>query len=346
MKLVRLVIVSFEPYPEDREGWRFEAGSVTVEAFVAWKNGRKTTVAVSATIALQTAPEITEDGLIIVPEEPRRETEEAIESVVALIAISAGSRRRIASLSPHVAFVPSDGDSASALSAASGITVDPISIPSMEADISITTLNQLQDRIDGVLLLAEALASTHASGRYHELIRFFERAFRSNYKQLPQHLTHFLSRSDLGYTAAEVRKWIDELRDPLAHGGRDTLVLESDVSLLINRIEQAAYDVLFNKVDWRTPSAKRRDLWTPASGTASEDPSEIFVTKGRAAVLTGTLYDPFGAYPIDLHHSLPEAAIPAEWWMPSIREITYPGTLHVLPGPEELSPSDDKATDD
>jgi hypothetical protein len=46
-------------------------------------------------------------------------------------------------------------------------------------EITQDMLSDLEDRRDGVSLLAEALANSHETGRFRELARFYERAFRA-----------------------------------------------------------------------------------------------------------------------------------------------------------------------
>src|SRR6185436_4298514 len=80
------------------------------------------------------------------------------------------------------------------------------------------TLSVLQDRLDGVQLLAEALSHDHATGRFHDLLRFFERSFAQRSGLLVKPLGQFLQGADQNYTTREIQHWIE--RGPLTHADR------------------------------------------------------------------------------------------------------------------------------
>jgi hypothetical protein len=174
-------------------------------------------------------------------------------------------------------------------------------------------LQGLGDRLDGLQALATLLSQTHPLGRYREAVRFFEMAFARPITALDKKLAQFLTSGRLGYTRQEVVRWI-EPRHGSVHGDRTPapqLVWDADVAQFMDRIEQAVYDALFNKKDWRNPSHARRDLWRPVSGTA--DPNNgVFVTQGHGGVMSVQLLDGFGAYPHDLSANL--MSRPPDWW--------------------------------
>ena len=92
-------------------------------------------------------------------------------------------------------------------------------------------------------------------------MRLFESGFALEFSQMAKKLTQFLNPA-FGYTRSEIASWI-EMRDPLTHadGKRsDLILLDSDVRKVTQRMEQAAYDVLFNKQMWRDRSRSRRNL--------------------------------------------------------------------------------------
>lgn len=80
---------------------------------------------------------------------------------------------------------------------------------------------------------------------------------------------------------------------------------------MIRRIEQAAYDVLFNKAKWRYPSAERRNVWSPPAGTALNS-HDFFVVEGSEASLQFQMLDDFGSYPLDLSAGI--EMLPEGWW--------------------------------
>jgi hypothetical protein len=128
-------------------------------------------------------------------------------------------------------------------------------------------------------------------------------------------LAQFLASGHFGYTRAEVAQWIAP-RHGSVHGDRTPapdIVWDADVAPFMDRFEQAVYDALFNKRDWRNPSQSRRGLWRPISGTDAPD-GRPFMTQGHGGVMSVQLFDGFGAYPHDLSANL--RSLPAEWWCP------------------------------
>lgn len=181
--------------------------------------------------------------------------------------------------------------------------------PSSDLDASV--LSKLSDREDGVALLVEALSHDHAMGRFHEFIRLFERAFARSGKTLTSPLNEFLS-SRFGYTTAELSRWFEELRDPATHAdARTEFLLEADVRPVIDRMEQAAFDVLLNKALWRDPSTDRRDVWAPTAGSTNPR-GGAFIVQGTTPVTYGAILDEYGAFPMDLSGVI--AQRPGSWW--------------------------------
>lgn len=301
MKLIRLVIGVFEPTPRR---WPTDVVQVDTSSVRVISNDSATPSGeghlrlLVGEVEVTESLELTEDNHVIVPAESRQRAERAIETVSNLIAVANGVRRSLSSPEPCIAFVPVNDAEREWLERSNGIYL-PIggAIASSRIELDIfPLLPQLQDRLDGVGLLAEALAHGHATGRFHEYMRFFERAFGRNYKALPQLLTQYLQPLDWGYDQSEIDHW-RSLRDPAIHGNAQEFLVESGLLPISERLEQAAYDVLFNKADWRSPNVKRRNVWTRTSGTTSGKSSNHFVTQGIGAVLQFAPLDPFGAYP-------------------------------------------------
>jgi hypothetical protein len=185
------------------------------------------------------------------------------------------------------------------------------------------TLSALSDRQDGVALLAEGLSHSNALGRYHEFLRLFERAFGRKTGGLVASLVPFLSteESPMGFTKREIHSWI-EARPKAAHADRrPEFFLEADVRPWVNRMEEAAYDVLLNKASWREPSTARRDLWRPTAG--SLDPTtDIFITSGTQAYLSYQVFDGFHAYPLVLAGPLTTSSLQAFGSKAELKELT------------------------
>ena len=184
----------------------------------------------------------------------------------------------------------------------------------MRADVpTFDVLDSLVDRLDGVALLAEATAHGHLVGQFHEYVRLFERAFALGSSKLCNPLARFLKDANQGYTHAEVRKWLIDLRHPATHADqRESFVLEGDIRPVIHRIEQAAYEVLFNKKAWRNSSFARRTVWCPTAKLVSADPLQHEVVAQNACTLTAQLLDHYGSYPLDLTAGID--TLPQGWW--------------------------------
>lgn len=182
---------------------------------------------------------------------------------------------------------------------------------SLDCDASV--LNQLQDRLDGVKLLVEALAHSHATGRFHDLVRVFERGFKLRPNKLTDPMLAFLDPR-FGYTRVEVGDWFETHRDAATHADqRPEFSVEADLRPLVDRMEQAAVDVVFNKERWRDDSTDRRAVWTPHAGTDGPD-GRVFVTEGHASSppLKHELIDEFGCFPMNLSGFI--TSPPDDWW--------------------------------
>lgn len=188
------------------------------------------------------------------------------------------------------------------------------SVPGAVYRFPVVTENlaAISDRMDGAALLAEALAHEHATGKFHEFMRLFERAFSLPPSKFDRKLTQFLQGAELGYDRPEINAWID-LRNPATHANdpkKPEIVLESDVRPVIARIEQAAYDVLWNKKVWNNPSRERRRFWIAPVATTSPAAS-LRVTQGLGATFLFQAYDPFKTFVYD-HTFTPQ--LPSHLW--------------------------------
>jgi hypothetical protein len=91
---------------------------------------------------------------------------------------------------------------------------------------------------------------------------------------------------------------VANLRDPAAHADlarQSTFVVDHHVQDRLLRIEQAAFDVLFNKREWHTPDPARQDR--NALRCAVSATGQIVQTSGaRMSVMSG--WDHFNAFPL------------------------------------------------
>jgi hypothetical protein len=212
MKLLRFALLTFDPPPENWREWVMETEAVHLQTEWARElEAGKMTLFVTCAGKLSERPVINEDGLVIVPEGPLKQAEEAIENSANLIAVSERCKRSISSPYPSVAFLPEDEETRRWLESTNGILRNRdsgiVSIGGFSVD-SESTLELASDRQDGVALLAEALAHDHPTGMFHELLRVFERAFCRSSSQLVTPLAEFLAGADMGYSVDEVERWV------------------------------------------------------------------------------------------------------------------------------------------
>lgn len=322
MKLVRTATLTFWRLSDTWDRFHVESGDATLHSVLTKTGGsdERKTVLVVAEITLDALPEVSPDGLVAVPESARRELESLIEETASLIAVSCQTEHRVASATPAVALVPESDDDERYLDGCRGFAGGFSGRESAGQDIKLTPerVAGLQDRLDGVALLAEVYAHHRALGRYRELMRFFELAFARTSTDLSKKLYQFLSSDPFGYTHDEVRTWCS-LRHGSMHGDlkKSGLVLESDVRPFVARMEQAALDVLFNKKEWREASRERRKLWVPVAGTTSAS-GGIMIVQGTESTLHFQMYDQFMAYPLNLTGFM--TSTPDGWWCPQVSD--------------------------
>jgi len=183
LKLVRIVSAYFEPGFTDWRSWTMQMGDINVKTIGYREVDGKLNLFIAAEVKLPFMPELTSDNKIIPNEVFVRKTQEALETVVNLLAVSKGSKRQISSAVPYVAFLPEDDAAKQWLDSTNGIDIWAQALPSCNVRIYLANksiLDGLIDRLDGVELMAEALSHAHVTGRFHELMRLFERGFKVN----------------------------------------------------------------------------------------------------------------------------------------------------------------------
>jgi hypothetical protein len=294
---MRLATVYFDRLEDAWRQWTLGADPVEVRAIGSEDVDGQVQLLVGAEIRLEHRPKITGEGGVVIPHEPRRQAEAGIEYAADLIAVIHGTRRSIASPQPPVALQADGDDGRNWLEGARFVDFsgERKGSPSATWTIELTDEVQsgLRDRLNGVALLAEALAQSHPTGQFHEFIRLFERAFARPAKLVARPLAQLLDPK-LGYTEDETKYWMETLRDPATHAdARSSFVLESDTRPVIGRMRQAAFDVLLNKQNWQSPDAERRALWSASTGTPS-DSSDLLLTQGQAASIQFQLTGPTG----------------------------------------------------
>jgi hypothetical protein len=259
LHLIRIASVVLDPPLEEGISWQARIGETEVTAHRARSDQDETLRhLVTSRIALTTRPDVSSSENLIVPDEERTRAEAAIERVVDTIAVSRRALRSLSSPMPYLAIEHSTDADREWLRSLAGFELEPYLVswqipPPIDLGLMVTVTT---DRPDGLELLAEAFAHRHPTGRYHEFLRFFERAFARKPRQLLAPMIAYFSGTPYGYTRAELREWLDT-RGPSVHGYGQLAVLEAGVRPILPRIEQAAVDVLTNKVSWHDSSAER-----------------------------------------------------------------------------------------
>jgi hypothetical protein len=334
MHLLRIVGITLAPLRPRLERFAVQIGRVHVETLLVTHDDRQTYMVLVAHVPLKHRPKRTRSKEVVVPERERREARIAIESVANVLVVAEPGRRKLSSPNPYVAFRPESDEEYAWLQSSAGILggLDGQARGGVGVSLPLNDelLGQVEDRWDGVALLAEAHAHSHPTGQFHELVRLFERAFQRPVSKLPDLLPEFL-HPPFGYERSEIVHWVEVLRHPATHADvRRDFVLEADVRPVILRMEQAAVDVLLNKARWRDPSTVRRDAWLPTAGTRAPD-GEAYAFQHTEVRIIGELSDRWGEYPLDLERRI---RAPESWWPPPPVKITAPGPpLEVIPDP-------------
>lgn len=297
LRLVRLVHFAFGKSPEAwLRHWVLEMEGVKVWKWAQDEEtaGKNMIIAASTQISHPSAI----DGMVQAPKEAREKCERAIEYIADLIAVQRKTTRAITSVDPCVVLELEDEDDRSFVASLKGMengskvrSVHPYVGPD-----DIERLVTMYDRRDGVMLMAEALSHKAQSGKYKELVRLFENAFEKKHKKVISFLTGFLDEK-MNYSLEEVRGWL-LLRNGMNHADKTSnpvVYSEADVVHLVARMEQAAYDVLFNKKNWGTKDTERRELWTPETYMA--DPNPAYVRGKGGCEADFVLTDAFNVYP-------------------------------------------------
>jgi hypothetical protein len=313
MRLVRLAVINLSPDPRNKPAaFLIRDDRVDVE-ITPVTDLPGTRLIAKATTPIDT-PGLNDAGFVVIPAEPRQWCEAAIMRAADVLAISTRCARSVVTGTPPLALVPEDAVDLALLAKARAIRADaPHALSTFITAVGLADLGPaLHGRWDGAALLAEAYSHTQLSGRYREFVRLFEVAFGRSFMQMDKKLGDSLAPA-MGYTAAEVRRW-QALRHPFSHADgkkTDELALESDARPVVQRMEQAALDILMNKAEWGQWSSARRNIWRPEAITVDAMGKGV-VLQGSAPTLEWLLLDEFGVFPrvVEMQHT----KLPDAWW--------------------------------
>jgi len=333
VKLLRLVTVYFKPIPEGWRSWQARIGEVCVSTHGCAEVDERLRLLLGAEVHLTQPPALSPTQVVQIPETERRIAEQALETAANLVSIAEECHRSISSPTPCVALLPEDGEERAWLEASGGMELTRVAYGRGSVDLELDELQAaLWDRLDGLALLAEALAHDHATGKLHDFVRVFERAFTVTSTNLVTPLARFLAGAPGDFSRSEVERWLVGLRHPATHADRrEAFLTEADVSPAIPRMQIGAYDVLLNKDQWRSTSSARRDTWRPTCWVGSDN-TTIHVVKGREAKLQFHALDDFGRYPRDLSGFIRDP--PDGWWCRKPREESLLSGSLIVHAPE------------
>jgi hypothetical protein len=333
VNLVRLAVLSLSNPTREEWDWEVEIDKVALNTHSLRKASDVTHILIAAQLPLASLPSRSASGRIVIDEELLRRCERAIESFADLAAVAARSSRTLSSPTPEVAFSSVSKEERAWLDESAGVDRPGewrgAFLPGI--DLSDAALGLLDARPDGVALLAEALSIDHPTGRFRELLRVFERGFKRSPYRLVDPVAEFLAHFDvLQYGQDETHHWFVTLRDKATHADkREDFALARDVEPVLSRVEQAAYDVLFNKANWRSADTERRAAWLPEGGVLP-DGSGVIRRDGRAPFVAKTM-DGFEAFPLNLQARMTEP-YSSDWWLEADldKRLTRAGRIEVV----------------
>lgn len=272
---------------------------VTLVTGIQFIEGDSLHVVISSTVKLNSLPNLDSSNKLIIPLKEVKLAESEIEIVACLLAVKYRTSKKIYSPAPYFMFAYEKDAEKKWLDSSEGYELKYNVIPVFDYNIlnNIIDLNHLKDRKKGAVLLAEALCHSNNMGKYRDYMRLFEHAFSRPITAIDKKLHQFLSGFDgAGYTRKEVKEWIS-LRHPSSHADKKNKIflLESDVTPFIQRIEQAAYDVLCNKKEWGDFSKERRNIYLPTIWTHN-DTCEISSSPNTKSFISLVTYDHFGSF--------------------------------------------------
>jgi hypothetical protein len=316
MKFVRLAIIEFIDLKVPVANTSLSQGDqIRVELYRlkdAPETGRVPYVA-SATSSQLGTSEI-KLGELTLDERTRLDCEYLIEAAANTIACCYGCQRRVWSLLPAYALLAETSQETAKLLT---LKVYPHEIKARPPVPWIGTqpaayLEKLMDRLEGAAVMAECMNNSTYLGRYRECIRLFELAFKRPVYDLERPLWKFLEPAAPKYSRAEVKDWLS-FRDKSIHADKKKstrLAFERDVQRFMDRMRQAAQEVLFNKAHWHHTSSDRRVLWQPVVAVL---PDGGLQAAGPVSVRMEFL-DCFYIWPAWMERGFSQ---PPGWWLPA-----------------------------
>lgn len=269
----------------------------------------------SAEIDLKYKPKMSSEEVYF-PDEIVTMLNRAFRYYANLISVSEVCRVDISSPSPSMGFIPISREEKDFLDKAKKLHDELFARAVFGGNfLDAVAKDQLLDRAEGLSFVAAANSLTDNVAKLHEFVRLFERAFSVPSNELVKLLFIFLSQNKLfDYTEDEIKSWIIEKRDAATHADRrNSFVFSIDLIGDIDRINQAAYDVLFNKTVWHDKSTTRRNL---LNFKMIHNKDHFTIIKGKEEEdirFNGTIFFRPDVTDIDFY-SNPQK-LPKNWWI-------------------------------
>lgn len=309
MKFIRLICLSYESPPEDGRSIRLPANinDFTISHFGSYKKQGEF-------LSIWTfQKDLSESDYSLSMEQLTINSEyldlchRIVRFFASYLSVVHQVKLVICSPMPSFAIVPDTTEETSSLKECEGMNVNRDAIHGEEIlfEFDGDAFQLTCDRPEGLEALAEALRLNSDLAKYREYIRLFEMAFAHSGIGLYKPLLRFLSSGKAEFTKDEVRDWFDRLRSRAIHSDREEPIFGFEIAKSMVRMKLAAYDVLFNKVNWKSHDHSRRKGLIPISGPG-------FITQGKQGMLVMRLFDDFGAFPMNLNAGL--QSLPKEWW--------------------------------
>lgn len=300
MQLARLAVIQLGGLYDSWEDFELRDGEAALKV-LGDLGGTETErdLLVAAYVPLARRPDLNSDGFIVVPPDARHKAEQLVEASANRIAVLSGYGRRIYSMRQTVAFQTLSDSEMAWLKSTAGIEgLDRfVYVGTFEIRLGPDLLEHLEDRRDGVALLADVNSLPFRSDKFRTLIRVFERAFGCSSNRLVVHLSRFLQdRPGLSFTKSEVKHWITKQRGQAVHADRADLPVEADFFPAVPRMRFAAYDLLLNKLTWKDESVDRREIWKPTQAPSSA--GGMISVQSQNFSVANQFLDWFRAYPL------------------------------------------------
>ena len=207
-------------------------------------------IQMNAEISFNFLPKVSTDNVVFLMKKESGYLKNALKNYANLISVTDFCKVSISSPTPSSGFIPKNEEELTFLNKTKGFEHGLIVKPNFTGKF-FKNVHQdpLLDRLDGVSFLASANSQIEHIGKFRDCMRFFENAFSATTNTLAQLLFEFLSSNDqFDYSLEEITEWMVDTRHGATHADqRSTFIFSSDLGGDIDRILQAAYDVMFNK---------------------------------------------------------------------------------------------------